>query len=208
MTAKPTSPGARPGEVARSDPGRLLPARSPTDDPPGRSRRGPARRRTFIADVHLGRLARRLRLLGFDTVYRNDLDDPDIVAIAVAEDRAILTRDHGLLARRAARDRGLLIASGRVAEQVRQVLTAFDLFGEVDPFRFCLACNGRITTIERARAVRLVPAHIADKYAEFFTCDRCGKIYWEGDHLAGLDRIVEESGPPTAAGGGKPAKGG
>lgn len=167
-----------------------------------------ARGRPFIADVHLGRLARRLRLLGFDTVYQNDLDDPDIVAIAVAEDRTILTRDRGLLARRAARDRGLLIASGKVAEQVRQVLTAFDLFGAVDPFRFCLACNGRITTIDRARAVSLVPAHIADKYAEFFTCDRCGRIYWEGDHLAGLDRIVEESAPPAGAREGKPSKDG
>ena len=149
----------------------------------------------FIADVHLGRLARRLRLLGFDTAYRNDLDDPEIVEIAISEDRTILTRDHGLLARRGARGRGLLVSSGKVAEQVEQVLTAFDLFAAIQPFRFCLSCNGQITTLDREEALSRVPEHIAAKYPEFFTCSGCGKIYWEGNHLAGLESLVNAHRP-------------
>lgn len=146
----------------------------------------------FILDVHLGKLARWLRLLGFDTFYRNDLDDPEIVEIAATEERTILTRDGGIMKRRAA-TRGYLVQSTDPQEQLREVLDYYQLREQLQPFHRCLVCNGLLAQVEKATILDQLEPKTIRYYDNFFQCATCGKIYWQGTHyermqgfLAGL----------------------
>jgi uncharacterized protein with PIN domain len=150
----------------------------------------PLRRPAFILDVHLGTLARRLRLLGFDALYRNDYRDPEIVGIAAREKRTILTRDRGLLCRGAV-TRGYRIRSQDPDRQVREVLDRFDLYGRTAPFTRCTACNGRLDPVpKRDVSAQLAPGTLRC-HDTFFRCRTCGKIYWEGAHFSRLKLLVE-----------------
>lgn len=135
----------------------------------------------FILDVHLGKLARWLRLLGFDTLYRNDLDDPEIVEIATTEGRTILTRDGGIMKRRAA-TRGYLVQSTEPQEQLREVLDYYQLRDHIQPFHRCLVCNGLLTPVEKAMILDQLEPKTIHYYDSFFQCTECGKIYWQGTH--------------------------
>lgn len=135
----------------------------------------------FILDVHLGKLARWLRLLGFDTLYRNDLDDPEIVEIAAMEGRTILTRDGGIMKRRAA-TRGYLVQSTVPQEQLREVLDYYQLQEQIQPFHRCLVCNGLLVHVEKSKILELLEPKTIRYYDTFFQCAECGKIYWRGTH--------------------------
>ena len=136
-----------------------------------------------MLDVHLGKLARRLRLLGFDCLYRNDYPDREIIHDALVQQRAILTRDRGILKHRSV-IYGLLIRSDRVDEQIREVfrrylLTTSQLLLE----QRCPLCNGVLEAVEKSRIRdRLLPKTI-QYYSDFLQCSNCGKIYWEGAHF-------------------------
>lgn len=143
----------------------------------------------FICDVHLGKLARRLRLLGFDTIYRNDLEDDEIVRIARADDRVILTRDGEILNNKTARSyRPNSIYSDM---QVREVLTALNLRGQIRPFSRCITCNGEITPVEKESVITLVPPRSGQFMQSFWRCQVCGKIYWQGSHYEKLRKWVD-----------------
>ena len=153
-----------------------------------RLREAPLRRTAFILDVHLGKLAHILRLLGFDTLYRNDYDDPEIIRTALEQHRIILTRDRLLL-----HDRRITHArwlhSVHAEEQACEVIRRFQLEHEIRRFARCTACNGRIDPVPK-EAVRSRLEPLTKKYyAEFFQCRECGKIYWKGSHY---DRIVKK----------------
>src|SRR5207245_2840994 len=105
-----------------------------------RLRPRPLRESRFVLDTHLGRLAVTLRLLGFDTLYRNDYDDAELARIEHDEKRILLTRDRGLL-KRSSVERGYYVRKTNFREQVGEVLRRFDLFGSIQPFRRCLRCN-------------------------------------------------------------------
>jgi len=113
-----------------------------------RVRQHPLRQTRFILDVHLGRLARLLRLLGFDTRYCNTYTDPEIVAIARREHRIILTRDTNLLKRRTV-THGYWVRATDPIDQAREVLQRFDLREQVLPFSRCLRCNGRLQPVDK-----------------------------------------------------------
>lgn len=147
---------------------------------------GPPRRWAFILDVHLGKLARRLRLLGLDTLYRNDYADREIVRIALLEDRVILTRDRGLLKHSVVR-RGLFIRSQEVGEQIGEVLERFDLLGEISPFTRCLVCNGCLEKISRERGLDRLPPRVRREQSRFKICPDCGKVYWPGSHRQAME---------------------
>lgn len=156
--------------------------------PAVRLRAAPLRRTAFILDVHLGKLARLLRLLGFDTLYRSDYDDPEIIRIALAQHRIILTRDRLLL-----HDRRITHArwlhSVWAEEQAVEVIRRFQLENDIRRFRRCPVCNGIIEPVEKtAVAARLEPL-TKRYYSEFFQCSACRKIYWKGTHY---DRIVKK----------------
>lgn len=145
---------------------------------------------TFIADVHLGKLARILRLLGFDVYWRNDLEDGEIAAISARTGRVVLTRDRELLRRKAVRA-GLLVASTDSVEQAAQVVSAFHLSNGIRLFSLCSACGGQLETLGREAASDLVPVAVRGKYDRYFRCASCGKMFWKGDHFRTLEGLLD-----------------
>jgi uncharacterized protein len=149
--------------------------------PIGRLRPAPLRDPRFVADVHLGRLARLLRLVGFDTRWRNDLIDEELATIGRREHRILLTRDRGLLKRRDV-THGLYVRSGDPQHQVVDVIRRVDLGDRLAPFSRCLRCGGALATVPKAEIVdRLGPVTRA-RVDEFHRCLACDHVYWRGAH--------------------------
>ena len=138
-----------------------------------RLRPRPLRDPKFVLDSHLGRLATYLRMLGFDTLYRNDYKDAELARIERDEKRILLTRDRGLL-KRASVERGYYVRQTKYRDQVVEILRRFDLFGSVDPFRRCLRCNSEL-----------------ERVGNITMCGGCSKIYWKGSHYERMLRFVE-----------------
>ena len=136
----------------------------------------------FIADVMLGRLAKRLRLLGFDVLYDRTFDDNEIIRLSLEQDRVILTRDNALSERPLAVNH-LFIQDDGVRQQLHQVLTSFALTGMSRPLTRCSECNEPLTMISRDDARDRVPRYVYERYRGFFQCEQCGRIYWRGTHL-------------------------
>ena len=151
--------------------------------------KAPLRRIWFVADVHLGKLARRLRLLGLDTLYRNDYEDQEVLDIVQArEERVLLTRDHRLLMHNVVQ-RGMLIRSHDADEQTTEVLRRFDLFSALDPFTRCLVCNREIEPVDKKDILdRLTRRY----YRTFKRCLSCGRVYWQGSHHTQLLEFVRK----------------
>jgi len=146
-----------------------------------RVREAPLRRPRFIADAHLGALARKLRLAGFDTLYDNNYPDADVAAIAAREHRIVLTRDRDLLKRRSI-SHGCYVRALRPEAQLREVLVRLDLIGSARPFSLCLECNAPLRVIDRSEVDGRVPAGVLAEHRRFITCDVCRRVYWEGSH--------------------------
>jgi uncharacterized protein with PIN domain len=157
--------------------------------PVTRLRPRPLREPRFICDVHLGKLSRRLRLLGFDTAYDHWIDDRQIVEIALADRRIILTRDRGLLKMKDV-THGYLVRSPSVHEQVLEVLKRFELFSQLQPFTRCMRCNGTIVSVPKLEVQHRVPVETRDCHDEFFQCAGCGKVYWKGSHFARMEAEI------------------
>lgn len=156
------------------------PLRPPCPDPPA-----------FLADNHLGRLVRYLRLLGFDTAWDPALDDEQLVERAADENRILLTRDRGLLKRR-------LVIWGycpRTTDsrgQLFAVLRRFDLSGRVAPWTRCLRCNGLLRAVDKATVLDRLEPKTKLYYDTFQQCAGCGQVYWRGSHVGELERLVDE----------------
>jgi len=150
--------------------------------------------RRFILDVHLGKLARRLRMLGFDCLYRNDYEDADIVEIACRDDRIVLTRDRGLLKRKQVAW-GCLLDGDRYPEQLRELEERYGLLAEVDPLGRCPNCNGLLKSVEKAQILDRLEPKTVHYYDDFRLCTECDQIYWQGSHaekiLRWIDLIVQ-----------------
>lgn len=156
----------------------------------------------FVLDVHLGRLVRLLRLLGFDSLYRNDFGDKDIVRISLEDGRAILTRDIGIL-KLSEVQRGYWIRSQEPKSQLFEVMKHFHLRDRVRPFSRCLICNGRIAPVDRESIVPQIESHSAKNFREFHRCTSCVKIYWKGTHFESMQEIVKSLlGNPSLPGQG------
>ncbi len=135
----------------------------------------------FVADVMLGRLAKRLRLLGFDVSYDPASKDNDILRTALEQDRLILTRDRGLAARPLAKG-AIMIESDALDDQVDQV-TAIAAIPDAQALTRCSACNGLLEAIPRDEVRDLVPDHVFVGTDRFLRCQSCGKVYWKGSHV-------------------------
>jgi uncharacterized protein with PIN domain len=157
--------------------------------PPGRAR--------FVADAHLGALARLLRMAGFDTIYRNTLHDAEVEAIALEDGRAVLTRDRALLKRRGI-EYGCYVRALTAQAQLQEVVERFGLAERVRPFTLCLSCNAPLRSVAKADVIDRLPPRVAATRDEFSTCDRCHGVFWKGSHwqrMAGvLDTIVCAAG--------------
>ncbi len=158
--------------------------------PVPRVRAEPLRHPRFVLDVHLGRLASYLRLLGFDTVYANDAADEELARIASADGRIVLTRDRGLLKRKEV-TRGYCVRSTDAREQLREVVRRFDLAGLIDPFTRCVHCNGLLRDVPKEQVLdRLLP-HTREEYDRFRMCESCGQVYWQGSHNRWLGPFIQ-----------------
>ncbi len=166
-----------------------------------RLRPAPLRESRFVVDVHLGTLARNLRLLGFDTIWERDLADEAIIEIALRDHRIILTRDKGIL-KNGRVSHGYWLRATDPSEQLAEVIRALDLARSIEPYTRCMECNGVLEVIGRRQAARSVPLQVFLVYRRFKRCTSCGRTYWRGSHLKRLDRIVEQArasgrpGPP------------
>jgi uncharacterized protein with PIN domain len=138
----------------------------------------------FIADAMLGKLAKRMRLLGFDVLYDPALDDNAIIRLALGQDRVILTRDTGLASRPLARNH-ILIENELVDEQLYQVLATFSPPDD-EPLTRCSLCNESLSVLERDDARDLVPDHIFSTINVFWRCGKCGRVYWKGSHVRNM----------------------
>ena len=135
----------------------------------------------FVVDVNLGKLARWLRLLGFDTLYRNDYSDAELAAVSVAQKRILLTRDRFLL-RQKIITHAYWVRAHDPDQQILEVLTRFDLYNQVVPFKRCLRCNGAINEVEKSEIADQLKPLTRRYYKRFYRCDACKKIYWRGPH--------------------------
>jgi uncharacterized protein with PIN domain len=142
----------------------------------------------FVADVHLGTLARRMRLLGIDVAYRNDASDPDLAEQAASEGRILITKDRGLLRRRAV-PVGAYVRGSRTADQLRDVLDRFD--PPLAPWTRCPACNGRLEAVDADAVAHLLQPGTRRSYTRFSQCVDCGRPYWRGAHAQRLEEIVD-----------------
>jgi len=142
----------------------------------------------FILDVHLGTLARRLRLVGVDAAYANDLDDDVLIERANAEGRVLLTQDRGLL-RRHRLWLGAYVRGARPDDQLRDVLDRFA--PALAPWTRCTACNGLLAPVRKADVEPLLQPGTRRTYQVFSRCTACGRVYWHGAHSRRLEEIVD-----------------
>lgn len=150
--------------------------------------------RGFILDVHLGKLARWLRLLGFDTLYRNDYSDHEIVGTAAAQGRFILTCDIRLLMHGEVRG-GRWIRERQPRRQLEEAVGRLSLRSLVAPFTRCMLCNGLLEPASRNEVRNRVPPMAAELYDLFARCTGCGKVYWEGSHMGGMQSLIDLVNP-------------
>jgi hypothetical protein len=149
-----------------------------------------ARPLRFVADAHLGGLARLLRMLGFDTVFRNDLHDDEIRALAAGEGRVVLSRDRELLKCRTIAH-GCFVRALKPEQQLREVVDRLRLAGEARPFSLCLHCNRPLRPVTRDEVLERLPEKAARYYQRFCTCPQCQRVFWEGSHWQRMRSMLE-----------------
>ncbi len=153
-----------------------------------RVRPEPLRVMRFVADINLGKLAKYLRLLGFDTTGASD--DDELVDISVGQRRILLTRDRALL-KRAVISHGYLVRQMDPTEQIKEVVRRFDLVRLVEPFGRCMECNGEIDPVDKQEILHLLEPLTRQYFEEFRRCRGCGRIFWQGSHHERLVQIIE-----------------
>jgi len=139
----------------------------------------------FVIDGHLGKLARDLRLFGFDVVYDRDATDSSL-ASSCGSDRALLTRDRRLLMHKVVRH-GYCPRSDDPDEQIKEVIQRFELTGSIAPYTRCLECNGLLVKVNKAEVLDQLEPLTKIYYEDFHRCSECGKIYWSGSHFGKLE---------------------
>ena len=150
----------------------------------------------FLVFNHLGKLANSLRLLGFDTLYRNDYEDKELARVSSSENRILLTRDKGLLMR------GIVVYGYYVRQtdpnkQIVELIQRFNLLKHVAPFRRCIRCNGLLSQVNKELVISEIPETVKQLNDEFHRCQNCHQVYWKGSHYDQLhsfiDRILKDT---------------
>jgi uncharacterized protein with PIN domain len=145
----------------------------------------------FVLDIHLGKLATSLRMLGFDTLYRNDYGDEELAEISSTQKRILLTRDRGLLMRSIV-TYGYYVRETNPRRQIVEVLQHFDLFRSVNPFQRCLRCNGILEPISKESVLNQIPPNIQRDIEVFHRCIECSQVYWRGSHSEQMQQFIEQ----------------
>jgi uncharacterized protein len=145
----------------------------------------------FLADAHLGGLARFLRMLGFDTLHDNEFCDARIRRLALAENRIVLSRDRELLKCREIR-RGCYVRALKAEAQLREAAQRYDLAANARPFTLRLRCNVALRPISKAEVAASLPPKVREAQERFVRCDGCGRIYWPGTHYERMRAALGE----------------
>lgn len=153
-------------------------------------REKPLREPKFILDVHLGKLAKYLRMLGFDTIYENNYDDSEIIDMAKDQKRTILTRDVSLLKIKTV-THGYWIRTHYPLEQLTEVILRFDLHSNIKPFYRCISCNGLVKKVPKESIIHTLQSKTKLYYDEFYRCTSCEKVYWKGSHYDKMKTFVD-----------------
>lgn len=187
-----TVDGAAVGFSARVTPGSTVDVYPWAGEPEGLARTAapPQPPLRFVADVHLGKLARVLRLLGLDVAYDNTATDAALAAQAALDRRVLLTRDRGLL-KRASVIHGCLVRSTDPAAQAVEVVRRFRLCDDLVPFSRCLVCGAVLRPVTKASVADRLPPLTRRYIDSFHRCDTCEHIYWKGAHHIRLEQLVE-----------------
>jgi hypothetical protein len=146
---------------------------------------------SFVLDGHLGKLARDLRLLGFDVAYDPEAEDRKLLRVMQREDRALITRDRRLLMHRVVKT-GYFPRSQKADEQTVEVIRRFDLLGFIAPFTRCLRCNALLRKVSKAEVVETLEPLTKVYYEQFRRCTGCGQVYWAGSHFSKLQKRLEK----------------
>jgi uncharacterized protein len=162
-----------------------------------RVRAAPLRVTRFVADAHLGGLARLLRMTGFDTLYDNAFEDAEIEQISEREGRIVLTRDRELLKRRGV-THGCYVRALQTGQQLREIFDRLDLARSARPFSLCLHCNAPLRSIAKTLVLDRLPPSVALQHEHFSTCDQCRRVFWEGSHWQRMRKVVAAVVPPPA----------
>jgi hypothetical protein len=156
-----------------------------------RLRPKPLRDPRFVLDTHLGKLASYMRMVGFDTLYRNNYEDSELARISHEDRRTLLTKDRGLL-KRSMVTHGYCVRETNPRRQLVEVLRRFDLFRLIEPFRRCIRCNDRIAPVDKAAVLARLSADTCQYYEDFWQCQSCGQVYWRGSHYQHMQQFIDD----------------
>ncbi|MFN7132591.1 MAG: Mut7-C RNAse domain-containing protein, partial [Myxococcales bacterium] len=175
--------------------------------PFARLRPEPLRQPRFVLDVHLGRLARLMRLGGLDVHFSPDHDDEALAAISRDERRTLLTRDRGLL-KRSAVTHGYWVRETHAERQLVEVLRRFDLVRLLRPFTRCAVCNERLNPVPKETVGAELPERVRARFDAFLRCEGCARVYWAGTHHARIGCVLARAArqATTADGAGPDAR--
>lgn len=149
----------------------------------------------FIVDINVGKLAKWLRIMGYDALLFKDKDDSDMVKIALRQERIILTKDTGIMKRRLVTNgklKALLIEGENSELQIRQVAEMFGLDFHYNPFSLCLECNERLIETSKDSLEGRVPPYVYKTYDLYMQCPSCHRVYWRGTHWEAMNKKLDE----------------
>lgn len=155
---------------------------------------GQIRQPRFIADQNVGKLAKWLRMMGYDTSFFDGVDDSQMVAVALSSSRVILTRDTSIMRRRVVTTgqlKAILITSDRPETQVKQVIETLRLDCHFRAFTICLECNQALDARTKEQVRNLVPPYVFKTQKEYVECPACHRIYWRGTHWAAMKKKLD-----------------
>ncbi|MCK4742158.1 MAG: Mut7-C ubiquitin/RNAse domain-containing protein [Anaerolineales bacterium] len=151
----------------------------------------PLQEMQFVLDIHLGRLTSYLRMMGFDSLYRNDYADNELACVAHIEGRILLTRDRGLL-KRSEVTHGYYLRASQPYEQLIEVMRRFNLTRLAAPFKRCIRCNGMLEDVSKEMVKDHLPPKVKERHVQFRHCRSCGQVYWQGSHYERMCRLIAQ----------------
>lgn len=154
-----------------------------------RLRPAPLREPRFVLDCHLGRLARYLRLLGFDTLLPENSEDGELVRVSVEQQRILLSRDRALFRRRALQ-RGYWVRATNPKQQLAEVAERFQLQNVLHPFSRCTRCNGHLASVPKDAVLHQLRENTRRHFDQFWQCNQCGRVYWKGSHYDRMRALI------------------
>lgn len=143
---------------------------------------------SFVADVHLGKLARLLRMLGFDCLYSNTFTTAQLKQLATGTGRVLLSRNQTFTTGQSLRS--FIVISEEPKKQLLHVLAAFGLFNSFQPFTKCITCNGELKGVSKDKVIPFLKENTITYYDVFWQCSNCGNVYWKGAHYKRMMQFI------------------